>query len=98
VKENAVQMFLIIKKSYRLMRIILHVIWGAVQVIYYLDAKKIMENKENNMLGNLWSVLEFDHITADIYFTPFISSENMTRKILSAHFQKQMQEKLKEKI
>lgn len=50
------------------------------------------------MLKNLWSVLEFDHITADIYFTPFISSENMTRKMLSDHSQIQMQETLKVKL
>lgn len=49
------------------------------------------------MLKNLWLVLEFDHITADIYFTPFISSENMTRKMLSAHSHQQMRETLKVK-
>jgi len=43
-------MFSILKKSYRLLRIILHVLWGAVQVIYYLDENKSHGDKEKRII------------------------------------------------
>ena len=72
-----------------------------IVIIYKIDdelSPHIPFTGEANMLGNLWSVLGFDHITADIYFTPFISSENMTRKTLSVHSHQQMQQTLKKKL
>lgn len=72
-----------------------------VVIIYKIDdvlSAHIPFTGETSMLANLWSVLSFDHISADIYFTPFISAENKTRKTLSAQSFQQMQKTLSSKI
>jgi hypothetical protein len=53
---------------------------------------------EANMLEHLWTLLGFDKITADIYFTPFIPSENMNRKALSSQSLQQMKKILENKV
>lgn len=72
-----------------------------IVIIYKIDEQlspHIPFTGNRGMMANLWSVLGFDHITADIYFTPVISSENRTRKTLSADSLLQMKETLKVKI
>ncbi len=72
-----------------------------IVIIYKIDdalSPHIPFTGEASLLANLWSVLGFNHITANIYFTPFISSENMTRKTLSEHSHHQMKKTLKEEM
>lgn len=71
-----------------------------IVIIYKVDGElspHIPFTGEVNMLANLWAVLGFDHITADIYFTPYICARNMTRKTLSQRSLQQMQKILKNK-
>ncbi|MCW8932996.1 MAG: 1-acyl-sn-glycerol-3-phosphate acyltransferase [Gammaproteobacteria bacterium] len=72
-----------------------------IVIVYKVDdslSPHIPFTGKGSMLGNLWTVLGFDHITADIYFTSYISSENMTRKTLSKNSLQQMREILSVKI
>lgn len=72
-----------------------------IVIIYKIDdqlSPHIPFTGDDGMMNNLWSILGFDHITADIYFTPLISSENMTRKTLSEHTLQQMSDTLKSKL
>ncbi|WP_198266699.1 lysophospholipid acyltransferase family protein [sulfur-oxidizing endosymbiont of Gigantopelta aegis] len=71
-------------------------------VISYKVADQLSEQipfiGDANMLQHLWALLGLDKITADLHFTPFISSENTTRKALSTQSVQQMQEILKNKV
>ena len=65
-----------------------------VVIIYKVDEQlspHIPYTGDTHLLENLWSVLDFDHIIADIYFTPLIPAENATRKHLSIQSQQQME-------
>lgn len=72
-----------------------------VVIIYKVDEQlspHIPYTGDTHILENLWSVLSYDHITADIYFTPAIESENTTRKHLSTQSHQQMSAVLKKKL
>ena len=72
-----------------------------VVIIYKVDEQlspQIPYTGDTHLLENLWSVLDFDHIIADIYFTPLIPAENATRKHLSIQSQQQMKSVLHKQL
>jgi len=72
-----------------------------IVIIYKVDEQlspDIPFTGNTHILENLWSILNYQHITADIYFTPAIDSQNTTRKLLSQQSHQQMQEVLQKKL
>lgn len=72
-----------------------------IVIIYKVDEQlspHIPYTGNTHILENLWSVLNYEHISADIYFTPLIDSENATRKLLSSRSHQQMQDVLQKKL
>ncbi len=72
-----------------------------IVIVYKVDdqlSPHIPYTGDTHLLENLWSVLAYDHIIADIYFTPAINSENTTRKQLSQQSHQQMQDILQKKL
>ncbi len=68
-----------------------------VVIIYKVDGRlsaDIPYTGDTNMLKNLWAILGFKQITADVYFTPVIQATSCSRKELAQKTYQQMQKVL----
>ena len=72
-----------------------------VVIVYKVDDKHsphIPYFGEISMLENLWTVIGYDHIVAEIHFTPLISAQDRSRKELSEIAFQQMIEVLNQRL
>ena len=84
---------MLLKKLFRLFSVIVHVFWGAVQVIYKVNnqcSSEIPYIGDKSLWSNFWILLGLENISVDVCFTSPIPVENRTRKELSEQSQQQI--------